>query len=102
MAQSTQNIDSLADKAITGEVPLSPSEVEMVLQSQMETAHSIEQLEAQIANAKTVPEKMSCKLRVKALKILISRLEGVCGMATADMPTNEDVEWAKKLFGLDK
>lgn len=101
MAQNTQNIDSLADEALRGEVLLSLPEVEMVLQSQMETIHAIEQLEAQVANAKTVPEKMSCKLRVKALKILISRLEGVCGMAT-DMPTNEDVEWAKALFGLDK
>jgi hypothetical protein len=102
MAQNTQKIDSLTNQAIAGEVSPSSSEVvEMVAKCQMETSHQIEQLEAEAAKAKTVPEKMSWNLRVKALKILIARLEGVCGMTTT-MPTDEDVEWAKKLFGLEQ
>lgn len=98
MASHTQDIDSLTDKASGGEVSPSSSEV---VEIQMETRRQIEQLEEQAANAKTVSEKMSWKLRVKGLKILISRLEAVCGLSTA-MPTDEEVQWARKLFGLDE
>lgn len=97
-----RTIDSLTQQLITKELSCSSSIVmEQVLQAQAETDYQVERLKLQAAGAKTAPERMSCNLRVKALKILTARLEGVCGISTA-MPTNEEVEWARKHFGLQK
>ena len=101
MAQNSQKIDSLTNQAIAGQVSSSSSEVdEMILQCQREASDSIQKLEAQAASADSVPEKMRCNLRVKALKILMTRLEGACGKKVDAMPSDEEVEWARKLFGL--
>ncbi|KAG6356429.1 hypothetical protein INS49_015817 [Diaporthe citri] len=100
MDQTT--IDSLTHRLINREVsPSSNIVMEQVLQAQMETDYQVERLKLQAASAKTAPERMSCNLRVKALKILTARLQGVCGINT-DIPTNEEVEWARKHFGLQQ
>lgn len=75
--------------------------MEQVLQAQFETDFQIERLKLQAAQAKTTPERLSCNLRVKALEILTARLRGVCGTTTT-MPTEQQVEWARKHFGLQQ
>lgn len=95
-----KTIDSLAQQLINGEASLSTSVVmEQILQAQVETDYQVEKLKLQAASAKTVSEKVSCKLRVKALTILTARLRSVCGFG-ATMPTAEEVDWARKHFSL--
>ena len=96
-----QIIESLTNQFINREAPSSSSKVVMdqVLQCLMETDYQVEKLRVQADNAKTGPERMGCNLRVKALTILTARLQGVCGMNT-NMPTDGEVAWAEKHFGL--
>lgn len=95
-----QAIDSLISQLVNEQGSSSQDAVmEKVLQCQMETEYQIRQLEVLAANAKETPERMSCNLRVKALTILSNRLLGVSGMNTT-MPTDEEVAWARKHFGL--
>ncbi|KAI7774539.1 hypothetical protein LA080_008237 [Diaporthe eres] len=97
-----QIIDSLTHQLISREVSLSSNIVmEQILQAQMETDFQVEKLKLQAASAKTAPERMSCNLRVKALKILTARLQGVCGVSIT-MPSDAEVEWARKHFGLQQ
>lgn len=97
-----RTIDSLTHQLINKEVSASTSIVmEQVLQAQAETDYQVERLRLQAASARTASEKLSCNLRVKALEILTARLQGVCGITTA-MPTDAEVEWARKHFGLQK
>lgn len=102
MAQSSQDIDSLTNQAIDGQVPESSSEVdEVVLQCQKEAKDSIQKLQAQAAKA-GVPERLKFNLRVKALEILMARLDIVSGEKVNGMPTDEEVRWAKSVFALDQ
>lgn len=95
-----KTIDSLTQQLINGQASLSTSVVmEQVLQAQMETDFQVEKLKLQAAGARTVSEKVSCNLRVKALTILTARLRSVCGFGTT-MPTAEEVDWARKHFSL--
>lgn len=95
-----QTVDSLTSKLIKKEISSSEDSVkDQVLQCQMETEYQIEKIKAQAVNAKTAPERLSCNLRVKALTILTDRLLGVCGFQTT-VPSDLDVAWARKHFGL--
>ncbi|POS70933.1 hypothetical protein DHEL01_v210669 [Diaporthe helianthi] len=83
MAQTTQKIESLTNNAIAGKVSASSSRVdEMVRQCQKQAEDSIEQLLAQAAKAGDNPDKMRENIDA--------------------MPTDEEVEWARKLFDLQK
>lgn len=102
MAQENmdQTIDSLTHQLINMEASTSSNAImDQVLQCVMETDYQVEKLKLQAANAKTAPEKVSCNLRVKALTILTTRLQGVCGMQVA-LPTDDEISWARKHFGL--
>lgn len=95
-------VDSLTRQLVNREVSSSSSIVmEQILQAQFETDFQVERLKLQAAHAKTAPERMSCNLRVKALEILTARLRGVCGTST-NMPTEEQIQWARKHFCLQQ